>query len=140
MLPEAVIRSDWRCSAETLKQLVDRHLLRTEQRLESLFYEISHDSIARTIHQQRHWHLPRHMKTALWVASASTLIVVGILIWATIHARIMARETATANEEADKLIGYLIAGDLQNQLRAFGNTHLLDQVADQGARLPAGQA
>ena len=129
MLPEAVIRDEWRCSAETLKQLVDRHLLRTEQRLESLFYEISHDSIARTIHQQRRWHLPRHMKTAIWVASAATLIVVAILIGATIYTGTKARETATANEEADKLIGYLIAGDLQNQLRAFGNTDLLAQVA-----------
>jgi tetratricopeptide (TPR) repeat protein len=130
MLPEAVIRNEWKCSAETLRQLVDRHLLRTEQRLESLFYEISHDSIARTIHLQRRWHLPRHVKTGIWVASAFTLIVVAILIRGTIQARTMARETANANEEADKLIGYLIAGDLPTQLRAFGSTDLLDQLED----------
>jgi tetratricopeptide (TPR) repeat protein len=123
MLPEAVIRDEWRCTAETLQRLVDGHLLRTEQRLESLFYEISHDSIARTIHQQRRWHLPRHLKTGIWVGAVSAFIVIAILIHETI-------KTAKANEEADKLIGYLIAGDLQNQLRTIGSTDLLDQVAD----------
>jgi len=131
MLPEAVIRDEWRCSAETLKQLVDRHLLRTEQRLESLFYEISHDSIARTIHQQRRWHLPRHVKTGIWVASAFTLIVVAILIGATIKAQTMAKATANANEKSDKLTSYLIAGDLPIELRTFGNTELIDRLEKQ---------
>jgi tetratricopeptide (TPR) repeat protein len=127
MLPEAVIRDEWECTPETLRQLVDTHLLRTEQRLESLFYEISHDSIARTIHQQRRWHLPRHVMTKIKIAGACAVIVVAILAYKT-------REIAKANEEADRLIGYLITGDLQNELRTFGSTKLLDQVAKQVGR------
>ena len=52
------IRREYKVSDEIIYILVRRRLLREEPRLESLFYEISHDTIAQSIVQIRRWRIP----------------------------------------------------------------------------------
>jgi len=58
-LEERQILETYRVSPQTLNTLVDIRLLRKEPRLESFFYEISHDSLAQPIARSRRFRIPK---------------------------------------------------------------------------------
>ena len=60
-LEEGELKKDYRISSETLNTLVDTRLLRKEARLESFYYEISHDSIAQSIAKNRPFRMPKYV-------------------------------------------------------------------------------
>jgi hypothetical protein len=65
MLEESQIKKDYGLNTEVLGGLVDSRLLRQEQRLDSQFYELSHDSLAKAILAVRpRLRLPRHTSTS----------------------------------------------------------------------------
>src|SRR5262249_10500407 len=60
-LEEHQIIDTYRVRAETLDTLVDARLLRKEPRLESFYYEISHDSLAQPVVNTRRFRLPKRV-------------------------------------------------------------------------------
>src|SRR5215831_16127077 len=60
-LEEHQIIDAYRVRAETLDTLVDARLLRKEPRLESFYYEISHDSLAQPVVNSRRFRLPKRV-------------------------------------------------------------------------------
>ena len=81
MLHEAQIRSDYGVREPALKVLVNAHLLRCEQRLESLFYEISHDQLATSIEQSRSFRIPRKYRQMIYGALVVGLFTIGALLY-----------------------------------------------------------
>ena len=59
LLEEAQIYDQFRVDAETLRVLGQERLIRREPRLESTFYEISHDRLAESIYASRRNKLPK---------------------------------------------------------------------------------
>jgi tetratricopeptide (TPR) repeat protein len=60
-LEEQQIVATYKVSRETLNTLVDVRLLRKEPRLDSFYYEISHDSLAQPIARGRRFRIPKHV-------------------------------------------------------------------------------
>jgi hypothetical protein len=81
MLHEAQIRSDYGVTGPALKVLVNTHLLRCEQRQESLFYEISHDQLATSIEQSRPFRIPRKYRQKIYGALVVGLCTIGVLLY-----------------------------------------------------------
>jgi len=74
-LDQTQIDSDYSLSATALATLVDERLLRREQRLESLFYEISHDRLAESIERSRPFRIPKTLRQTLRGATAVALLI-----------------------------------------------------------------
>ena len=87
LLEKNQIIKDYKVSDATLRYLTDeRRILRQEPRLESTFYEISHDTIARSIFESRKWRLPKQWRRAAAVSVAFMIALLGIAGWA-LHER-----------------------------------------------------
>ncbi len=69
-IPEEKIVLDFKVSSETLDQLVDSRLLRRENRLNDLWYEITHDRLAEAIVSRRRFRLPK----SFWVYLIALLV------------------------------------------------------------------
>ena len=81
MLHEAQIRSDYGVKGPALKVLVNEHLLRREQRLESPFYEISHDQLASSIEKSRPFRIPRKYRQMIYGALVVGFFTIGTLLY-----------------------------------------------------------
>jgi tetratricopeptide (TPR) repeat protein len=109
MLQEDQIRGEYRVSEKTLGYLVDQRLLRKELRLESVFYELSHDTLAQSIAQIRHWHIPKKYRLAAVISFVAVLMLMGAGIWFVLTMRAekersdQARARAEASEEQVQL-------------------------------------
>jgi tetratricopeptide (TPR) repeat protein len=81
-LEEDHIRRTFGVSDRTLAALVDSRVLRKEPRLDSFYYEISHDSLSGPILSSRRWSMPRRFRRRLVVvalgSAATVLLFVGI--------------------------------------------------------------
>ena len=77
-LEEGELKRIYRVSAETLDTLVDVRLLRKEPRLESFYYEISHDSLAQSVANSRRFRVPKQV----WYggAACAVLILLGFIL------------------------------------------------------------
>ena len=83
MLEEHQIHRDYKVGGETLRYLADeRRILRQEPRLDSTFYEISHDTIARSIFESRKWRVPRKWRLAGAVSMLFMLALGAFAFWA----------------------------------------------------------
>ena len=95
MLDQAQIESDFGLDADALALLVDERLLRRELRLESMFYEISHDRLADSINRQRSLRLPKRLRLPLGVAAVAAVALAAGGFWFTVtvrHERDLARD------------------------------------------------
>src|SRR5262249_12480028 len=81
MLDATQVRSEYGVSAGALATLVDERLLRCEQRLESMFYEISHDRLAESIEHSRGFRIPKRLRNVLRTAAAAALVIIVALVW-----------------------------------------------------------
>jgi tetratricopeptide (TPR) repeat protein len=117
MLQEDQIRGEYKVSEKTLGYLVDQRLLRREPRLESLFYELSHDTLAQSIVQIRRWRVPKTYRLAAVVSLVAVLALSGTGTWfvlvttlvraeqeraerSKVQALAALKETKTAHQEA----------------------------------------
>ncbi len=74
----AVLRSRFGVTARELRRLTDCHLLRAVPRLDSVYYEIAHDTLVRPISTARRKRLQRRHR--VWSSAlAAALLVVGTL-------------------------------------------------------------
>jgi tetratricopeptide (TPR) repeat protein len=121
MLHEAQIQSDYGVRGPALKTLVNARLLRCEQRLESLFYEISHDQLAKSIEQSRPFRIPRKYRQMMYGALVVGLFTIaGLLYWND--------QIQQARSEAEELVSFLIGENLLDKLRPVGRNAILEQV------------
>jgi tetratricopeptide (TPR) repeat protein len=75
MLEEAQIREQFHVNTESLRALAEQRLIRRELRLNSAFYEISHDRLADTIFQTRKFKIPRWLRRAAQAAVAIVFLI-----------------------------------------------------------------
>jgi tetratricopeptide (TPR) repeat protein len=102
MLQEDQIRSEYRVSEKTLGYLVDQRLLRKELRLESVFYELSHDTLAQSIAQIRHWHIPKKYRLAAVISFVAGLMLMGAGIWFVLTMRAEKERSDQARARAER--------------------------------------
>ena len=100
MLQEDQIRGEYRVSEKTLGYLVDQRLLRREPRLESLFYELSHDTLAQSIVQIRRWRVPKTYRLAAVVTLVAILALSGTGIWFILSMEAAKKRAERSNEQA----------------------------------------
>ena len=78
---ENEILKSYKLSGQALAALVEARLLRKEPRLESYFYELSHDSLARPILDSRPWKLTRKQRAYGYVGVIILIVVMAIGYW-----------------------------------------------------------
>ncbi|HEX6087490.1 MAG TPA: hypothetical protein VF266_23355 [Thermoanaerobaculia bacterium] len=128
MLEERQIRSDYGVTPETLRALENSRLIRRERRLESVFYEISHDRLADSIFRNRTRRLPRSVRLALWAAALVAITVVTGLI---VFNQRVAHERDTAEGWMSVLLGEEFFGALRDSGRSTVSKRLQDQIVKQ---------
>ena len=151
-LEERQIIDNYRVHLETLNTLVDARLLRKEPRLQSFYYEISHDSLAQPVVHSRRFRLPKRV-----LYGGIGLLTVGALgvfmlqlQWhhekalAVLQAREAERREQAAREQKDKaeaaadkarraraeaegLLSFLLF-DLRDKLTPIGRLDLMQDV------------
>ena len=125
MLEESQIGKDYGLNTEVLGSLVDSRLLRREQRLDSQFYELSHDSLAKAVLAVRpRLRLPRHYKYLAGgiVAVAAAGVAFGLAQWVSM------KQTLQAQHRAEDVVSFLNREELQDELRRTGQLDVLLQV------------
>jgi len=123
MLEERQIQRDFHVRPETLHVLTQEKLIRREQRLESVFYEISHDRLAESVFNARQVRLPKSVQYALAFAAIAAVLVVGLLAFFNFR---ISRE----RNSAEDLIGFLIGEQFLGEVRDMGSSTLLEQVQE----------
>lgn len=71
-LEEGELTRVYKVSDETLNTLVDVRLLRKEPRLESFYYEISHDSMAQSVVNSRRFRIPKQV----WYGGSVFMVII----------------------------------------------------------------
>ena len=123
MLEEGQILQKFGLEPASLAALSRERLVTREPRHESVFYEISHDRLAGTIHQCRKFRIPRGLQLAL----ASTLLVAVVAAVLAVREKARAEEEVRRAEAAEKLIGFMMS-DLYAKLQPIARLSLLDDV------------
>lgn len=131
LLSEEQIRTNYKVSADTLEFLINRRVLRREPRLESMFYEICHDTLARSILEAKRWRLPR--KYRLVLSGAATFVILIYLAGIGFTLKIQEEKANTDKEkaQAEKLVSFLIGAETMAELHLFGRLDILERVQDQ---------
>jgi len=128
MLHEGQILANYRVEPQTLAMLCQTRLIRTERRLESTFYEISHDRLAESIIAARQGRLPKKVRRAMWAAGAAALIVVALLmIWNRSVER-QRQAAQTARDSAEGLLTFLLGEQFLGEIRDTGRSTMLEAV------------
>jgi tetratricopeptide (TPR) repeat protein len=122
MLEEGQIRNDFRITLQSLAILSYERLLRRERRLESAFYEISHDRLAESILRAKRFRLPKRVKRALWTAAImAPIVLAGLLLWVA--------SLGVAKRKIDNLNGFLL-GNFLEEVRDIGRSTMLGEVQE----------
>jgi tetratricopeptide (TPR) repeat protein len=120
MQEEEQIRREFGVTYGSLARLARDRLLRRQRRLDSVFYEISHDRLAESIMRSKRFRLPKKMRRALLVAA----IIVPIVL---IFLGLLGVQVQQSRENAYGLVEFM-QGNLQEELGAIGRSSLLDEV------------
>ena len=121
MLDVGQIRDGFDVDACTLDALEAQRLLRRERRLESVFYEISHDRLAASIHAARTFRLSAGMRRALIIAGVAVpAALVAALLWI--------RSVSAERDRAEQLAYFLLGEEVLGQVREAGLSDLLPLV------------
>jgi len=136
MLEKTQILSEYGVSEKTLDVLGRERLVSEERRMESTFYELSHDRLAESVFAARSEKLPKSVRRALWASGAAVLLVAAVLI-----VIVMAVSNKTVQEErdsAENLLGFLLGERFLGEVRDVGRSTLLQQVQEQVDRRGVG--
>lgn len=136
MLEKTQILSDYRVSEGTLEVLGRERLVREERRLESTFYELSHDRLAESVFAARNKKLPKSVRRALWTSGAAALLVVALLIMGVLVA--WNNTVQKERDSAENLLGFLLGEQFLGEVRDVGRSTLLLQVQEQVDRRGVG--
>ncbi len=135
MLRKDEILRDYEVSDKTLQHLIEKRILREEPRLDSLFYEIGHDTIAKSILRTRPRRLPKKWLPVLKASAVFLLAVTCGAIWF-IHSLQVERTRAqegqqqaiAAQNKTERLVAFLIGEELLEKIRPLGKLEILDQI------------
>jgi len=120
----------WRVTGDTLDRLVKARLLRREPRLESTSYEISHDTLAKTILDHRPFRVPRERRAAVLVTAIALAAIAAVTV-SKGHSLSRERQLAEdARGKADDLLTFLIGEDLLDKARRSGQFSVLRDVRE----------
>jgi hypothetical protein len=128
MLEEGQIRRDYGLNAETLDILAQERLVRWEPRLESVFYEISHDQLAKSISKYRGDRLPRKVRRQFWLAGITALVIVLVLLGATLYTYDALNKAERERQKAEALLSFLLGEEFLGRVRDTGSSTMLEQV------------
>ena len=120
MLEEGQIHRDFHLSDQTLATLSQERLLRRERRLDSAFYEISHDRLAESILRAKSFRLPKQVRRVLWGTAIVAPIILVMAIW-------WGWSTHKHQTRMNNLLSFLL-GDFLEDVRDIGRSRMLDQV------------
>lgn len=125
MLEQSQIEKHYHVSAQTLYRIVNSGLLRQEPRLESVFFEISHDNLAQPILTSRpFWrHVPKKTRYAIMASAVAIATIIGLQIYNHI-------KLSEALDRSERLVETLIGEDLYGNLRRLGDIGVLEKVQD----------
>ncbi len=129
MLEKAQILSDYHIGERTLDVLVRERLVREERRLESTFYELSHDRLAESVFAARGEKLPKSVKRALWISGVAVLLLVALLFMSVLV--VSNRTVQKERDSAENLLGFLLGEQFLGEVRDVGRSTLLLQVQEQ---------
>ena len=102
----------------------DRRILRQEPRLDSKFYEISHDTIARSIFESRKWRVPRKWRLAGAVSILFMLALGAFAFWAVLEKG----KVETEKGKAENTVAFLIGEDFLDAVRPLGKLDVLEKI------------
>src|SRR6266446_769823 len=106
---------------ETLTRLSEERLVRRERRLESVFYEISHDRLAESIFASRPSRLPKTVRRAVWTGVIVTpLVLLGVIAWALL--------LRNARVKSERSVSFLLGERFLGEVRDLGRSTMLEQV------------
>ncbi len=135
MLEERQIHDSYRLEPASLQTLTKERLLHREPRLESVFYEISHDRLAESISASRRFRLPRNVRRGLAIAGIAAALIVAVLVWSNLrvsraHGIAEAQREAARSEQqrAESMLQFLLGEGFLGEVRDFGRSALLEQV------------
>ena len=120
MLEEGQIRRDFHISEQSLTTLSRERLLRRERRLDSAFYEISHDRLAESILRAKRFRFPKKWRRVLWGTAIVAPIILVMAIW-------WGWSTRRHQERMNNLLGFLL-GNFLEDVRDIGRSRMLDEV------------
>lgn len=129
MLEKAQILSDYSLAGSTLDVLVRERLVREERRMESTFYELSHDRLAESVFAARSEKLPKSVRRALWISGAAVLLLVALLFMGVLL--VSNRAVQKERDSAENLLGFLLGEQFLGEVRDVGRSTLLLQVQEQ---------
>jgi tetratricopeptide (TPR) repeat protein len=136
MLEKKQILSDYGVSESTLEALGRERLVREERRMESTFYELSHDRLAESVFAARSGKLPKSVRRALWASGAALLLIVAVVIMV-----LLVTWNGTVEKErdsAESLLGFLLGEQFLGEVRDVGRSTLLVQVQEEVDRRGVG--
>jgi len=136
MLEKAQILSDYGVSESTLDVLGRERLIREERRMESTFYELSHDRLAESVFAARSEKLPKSVRRALWTSGAVALLIVTLLIIGFLLG--WNNTVQKERDSAENLLGFLLGEQFLGEVRDVGRSTLLRQVQEQVDRRGVG--
>jgi hypothetical protein len=129
MLEKTQILSDFGVSENTLDVLGRERLVSEERRMESTFYELSHDRLAESVFAARSEKLPKSVRRALWASGAAVLLLAAILVM--IVLAVSNKTVQKERDSAENLLGFLLGERFLGEVRDVGRSTLLQQVQEQ---------
>jgi hypothetical protein len=129
MLEKKQILSDYGISESTLEKLGRERLVREERRMESTFYELSHDRLAESVFAARNEKLPKSVRRALWAGGVAALLIVAVVIVVVLQAS--NRAIQQEHDNAENLLGFLLGEQFLGEVRDVGRSTLLRQLQGQ---------
>ncbi len=124
MLEEGQIQSEFGVNAASLSTLSQERLVRRERRMESAFYEISHDRLAESILKSKPFRLPKRWRRRFWTAAVlAPVVVVGLGVWVS--------QIRSERQKAEGLASFMLGEKFLGEVRDTGRSEMLEQVHDQ---------
>jgi tetratricopeptide (TPR) repeat protein len=121
---------DLRVTVDTLDVLCQERLVVRERRLESVFYEISHDRLAESIYDARRTKMPRRIKRLLWAAAVAAAVVIALLALMNFRVKKERDNARIARDEAAGMLSFLLGEEFLGEVRDDGRSSLLERVRD----------
>jgi len=136
MLEKTQILSEYDISESTLDVLGRERLVREERRMESTFYELSHDRLAESVFAARSGKLPKAVRRALWAYGVAALLIAAVLVMAGLLA--WNNTVKKERDSAENLLGFLLGEQFLGEVRDVGRSTLLVQMQQQVDRRTVG--
>jgi tetratricopeptide (TPR) repeat protein len=130
MLRKEQIQADYKVTDETLDSMSDERLLVREPRLNSLFYEISHDRLAASIQRAQPFRLPRRLRRRLFTGAAVTVAMLAVVLWGWEQTKQERNHIEQERSRVEKLLSFMLGEKLQAEMRGVGRGDLLQLIQE----------